>query len=88
MDIELFEIMIHKLIDGEQPTKVYEFMLNTYPEFREFVESKTGRTTERIAEEYDLNVRILQWNANFWRKMTKIGVWMYDSDIYVGNIKK
>lgn len=56
LNYEACEKIIDGLLAGENPTEVFLYMLENYPEFEQFVSQHSGKTTEDIAKEYKLKI--------------------------------
>ena len=56
--------MINRLRDimsTGNPTAIFNNMMNTNPQFRDFVEKNKNKSIEEIAMEYDLDMSILNY---------------------------
>lgn len=49
-----------KVMSGKNPQDVYNFMMQTNPQFKKFVEDNKDKTIEDIALAYDIDLDIIK----------------------------
>lgn len=49
-----------KVMSGKNPQDVYDFMIQTNPQFRKFVEDNKDKSLEDIALAYDIDLDIIK----------------------------
>lgn len=52
--------LFRNLMAGRNPQDLYNDMINTNPQFKEFVENNKNKTIEDIALEYDIDLNLLK----------------------------
>lgn len=52
--------LFKSLIENKNPQNLFEFMINTNPNFRQFVDKNKDKTIEDIAMEYDLDLDLIK----------------------------
>ena len=51
---------IKNILSGKNPSELYQNMLQTNPQFRQFVNDNEGKSIEDIALEYDIDLNLLK----------------------------
>lgn len=52
--------MLKNVLAGKNPQDVYNYLLQTNPEFKKFVEDNQGKTIEDIALSYDIDLNLIK----------------------------
>ena len=50
---------IKNMLSGRNPNEIFENMLNSNPQFREFYNANNGKTPEQIADAYGIDRSVL-----------------------------
>ena len=50
---------IKNMLSGRNPNEIFENMLNSNPQFREFYNANKGKTPEQIADAYGIGTSVL-----------------------------
>lgn len=52
--------LLKNLVDNKNPQDIFNFLVNTNPQFKQFVEKNKDKTIEDIAMDYDIDLELLK----------------------------
>ena len=52
--------MLKNLMDGKSPEGVYNYLMQTNPQFKRFIQDNQGKSIEDIAMEYDIDLDMVK----------------------------
>ena len=52
--------MLKNLMEGKTPEGVYNYLMQTSPQFKKFIQDNQGKTIEDIAMDYDIDLDLIR----------------------------